>query len=290
MSKNETPSSKEWVTVITAIIGVVGTIAVAYFAYRGIVAPKELEIRATQTAESIRATQTAETKQTSSNSSSAPTVLVNTPDISPTEVLPTSTPTFLPKQDFSINCINATDWMPSPESSLFSNENNCWDLSSSGIAAQDGKLFFAIQNSAEQRAAIYTPVPKEGSISFNVRIDTFISGETNGNLAFGVGTADNWLSKGKFVFFRATDSGYYIVYGGEITKVGENTIDAYEIGTDVVITFEFKNLVFDIFVDNTKVVSDIPISASKPQVFWIGYRLLPNSKLVAYVSDFRLEK
>ncbi len=272
-------TSQNITTIIIAVIGVVGTVAVAYFAFREKTAPIELAIITTQTAEA---------KQTLSSNAFIPTVSISAPDIPPTEIFPTST--FLPEQGFSTNCINSTDWTPSPKSSLFSNENNCWDLTSNGIAVQDGKLFFAIQNSVEQRGAIYTPIPKEGTISFNVRIDTFLSGQTNGNLAFGVGTVDNWLSKGKFVFFRATDSGYYIVYGGEITEVGKNTIDAYEIGSDIVVTYEFKNLVFDIYVDNTKIVSDIPISASRPQVFWIGYRLLPNSKLVAYVSDFRLEK
>jgi len=272
-------TSQNMTTIIIAVIGVVGTVAVAYFAFREKTAPIELAIITTQTAEA---------KQTLLSNAFIPTVSVSTPDIPPTEILPTST--FSPEQGFSTNCINSTDWTPSPKSSLFSNENNCWDLSSNGIAVQDGKLFFAIQNSVEQRGAIYTPIPKEGTISFNVRIDTFLSGQTNGNLAFGVGTVDNWLSKGKFVFFRATDSGYYIVYGGEITEVGKNTIDAYKIGSDIVVTYEFKNLVFDIYVDNIKIVSDIPISASRPQVFWIGYRLFPNSKLVAYVSDFRLEK
>ena len=60
MSKSRSTSSKESVTIITALIGVIGTIAVAYFAFRGTVAPRELEISATQTAESIKVTHTAE--------------------------------------------------------------------------------------------------------------------------------------------------------------------------------------------------------------------------------------
>ncbi len=51
MSNKKLSLSKDLITVITAIIGVVGTITVAYFAFRGVVAPKELEISATQTAE-----------------------------------------------------------------------------------------------------------------------------------------------------------------------------------------------------------------------------------------------
>jgi hypothetical protein len=267
-------------TFYVAILGLIGTVIVAII---GIINTR------TQILLPVSLTQTAEASKALLSNTLVSTVLINTPENTPTEILPTSTSALLPKQDFSTNCISATDWTPSPKSSSFSKGNDCWDLSRIGIVAQNGELFFAVQNSEEQKGAIYTPVPKEGIISFSVKIDTFISGKTNGNLAFGVGTADNWLSKGKFVFFRATDSGYYIVYGGEITEVGKNTIDAYKIGSDVVVTYEFKNLVFDIYVNDTKIVSDIPLSSS-PQVFWIGYRLLPNSKLVAYVSDFRLEK
>jgi hypothetical protein len=80
MSKNKSASSNNLIPVITALIGVVGTIAVAYFAFRGAVAPKELEISATQTAESIKAT------QTSAALSAIPTLIPNG----------TSTESFLP--------------------------------------------------------------------------------------------------------------------------------------------------------------------------------------------------
>jgi hypothetical protein len=59
MSNQQDSSSKGLVTILTALIGVLGTIAVAYFAFRGNTEPKQLEINATQTAETIRATQTA---------------------------------------------------------------------------------------------------------------------------------------------------------------------------------------------------------------------------------------
>jgi|WetSurMetagenome_2_1015567.scaffolds.fasta_scaffold34829_3 hypothetical protein len=57
MSKKKPPSSNNLVPIITTIIGVVGTIVVAYFAS---VVPIEREISATQKAEFFRATQTAE--------------------------------------------------------------------------------------------------------------------------------------------------------------------------------------------------------------------------------------
>ena len=89
MSQNESTSSNNLVPVITAIIGVVGTITVAYFAYRGVVVPEELEISATQTAEIFRATQTAEANRVTS----VPIVSTNTANSVPTILTLIPTPT-----------------------------------------------------------------------------------------------------------------------------------------------------------------------------------------------------
>jgi len=60
MSNQQDSSSKGLVTIITALIGVIGTVAVAFFAFRGSIEPKQLEIHATQTSESLRSTQMVE--------------------------------------------------------------------------------------------------------------------------------------------------------------------------------------------------------------------------------------
>lgn len=202
----------------------------------------------------------------------------------------TATPTASPNIGFEKDCISSLYWTPSPESVSFTKANNCWDLSSDGIAAQNGNLLFAIQNDIPQAGSLYMVIPKQGVVKFKVRIDKFVSGETNGNLVFGVGTVNDWLTEGEFLFFRATDSGYYIVYGNSVIEVGKRTIDSYKIGSDVIVAFQFNNLTFDIYINNTKIVSDIPLSASNSQVFWVGYRLPVKSKLVASVSDFSVEK
>ena len=59
MSNQHDSTSKGWVIIITSIIGVIGTITVAYFAFRGAIFPAQLEIEATQTAQSILSTQMA---------------------------------------------------------------------------------------------------------------------------------------------------------------------------------------------------------------------------------------
>lgn len=85
MSNQQDSSSKNLVTIITTLIGVLGTVAVAYFAFRGNIEPKQLEIRATQTAESIRATQSAAAPiQASSTSSLTDNPVPPTTEPSPT--------------------------------------------------------------------------------------------------------------------------------------------------------------------------------------------------------------
>lgn len=59
MSNQQESASKGWIIIITSIIGVIGTITVAYFAFRGAIFPAQLEIQASQTAQSILSTQIA---------------------------------------------------------------------------------------------------------------------------------------------------------------------------------------------------------------------------------------
>ncbi len=254
--------------IVVAIIGLVGATIAALFASPVLVAIVQ------KTSPAVMAT------ATSTTSAPIPTATF----------IPTSTFTLTPKQDFSSDCINSTDWTPSPESISFTKENNCWDLSSYGIAAQDSNLSFVIKNDIPQAGSLYTPIPEKGIVKFTVKIDKFISGKTNGNLVFGVGTVNDWLTEGEFLFFRATDSGYYLVYGNSVLEVGKRTIDSYKIGSDIVVGFHFNKLAFDIYINNTKIVSDIPLSASSPQVFWVGYRLPEKSNLVASISGFSIEK
>jgi len=269
---NRTKSKKKFdTTIIVAVIGLIGTIFAAIFASPVLLALIQ--------------------KAPFPSPLPSPTATIAATD-SPMSTMSLSTPTFtpIPKQDFSTNCINAADWTPYTKIVSYTQVNNCWDLTKSGIAAQDGKLVFVAQNDIPQSGSLYMPIPKEGRISFVVEIDTFVSGETNGNLAFGVGTINGWLSQGDFLFLRATNSGYYVVYGNSVGEVGKRTIDSYQLGSDVLVTFQFNNLAFDIYVNSSKTVSDIPLSTSSPQVFWIGYRLTAKSKLVASMSDFSIEK
>ncbi len=92
------------------------------------------------------------------------------------------------------------------------------------------------------------------------------------------------------MFFRTTDSGCYIVYGNSVIEVGKETLEKYKFGSEVKILFQFSNLVFDIYVNDSRIAANLPFSPSDKQVFWIGYRVPLKSKLIASMSEFRLEK
>ncbi len=101
MSGQQESSSKGWIIVITSIIGVVGTIMVAYFAFRGAIFPAQLEIEASQTAQSILYTQAAENIWITQTAHSIEVSLSSVPPSrvpSPTEAPLAFSPTTLPTQ------------------------------------------------------------------------------------------------------------------------------------------------------------------------------------------------
>ncbi len=282
MSNNES-SSKGLVTIITAIIGTVGAIAVAYFTYRGIVTPKELEISATQTAESIRATQTAVVL-------SEATKII--PSIAPIQSTLALTNTPLPNfiSGFENNCINSDVWTPYTKVTSFSKNGNCWDMTSREISANNNQLIFTVNNSSEQSGSIYIPLPNAGDVSFSVNIEQFKIGEPYGDLVFGLGNSNSWLQSGKFIFLRMAkpNDPIYVVYGTDVTRSGEKVFDRYETGTSLNLSFQIDGFVMNIYANDGKLVDSILLSNLDNQVFWIGYRLPKNSTLLAYISNFNV--
>jgi len=106
-----------------AAIGVIGSVLVAYFAFRGSVAPVELAISATQTAEGKLLTEA---------QLPAPTVMptqtqapAEMPTLTPTETtVPTITLTFTPTPIVIANTNNRVGWVPNFDSSNGDNSKN----------------------------------------------------------------------------------------------------------------------------------------------------------------------
>ncbi|RMG33550.1 MAG: lamin tail domain-containing protein [Methanobacteriota archaeon] len=120
MSKHKSTSSNAFVPVVTAVVGVVGTIAVAYFTYLGIVVPKELEISATQTAEYTMAKNMTAIPTTASLSPSV------TPSVAPTETILPPTATSLPASS-NLGTIAISEVMANPCGALLDGSDVFWN-------------------------------------------------------------------------------------------------------------------------------------------------------------------
>lgn len=282
MKKKNSLSSKDKSAIIIAIVGVIGTITVAYFGFRGNIAPTQISIYATQTAESHK-------EQAIATSTETPTTvhlesaLLATTESTPTPTTPVSLSS---QQDFSSDCISADIWSLSSSTPPRELENNCLDLSANGFKAFDEKLSLRIDTDRPKASAIYMQPPQTGTIKLNVKIDKFSAGE-NSNLVVGVGTVDNWLYSGDFLFYRITDSKIFMVFGESVIDYGENTVNRYNLGSNDTLEFRFNGLDFDIYVNSIRVADDLELPNSP--VFWIAYRLTENSSLVAEFSNFSSE-
>jgi hypothetical protein len=179
MSKNESTPSKDLAPIITAIIGVVGTIAVAYFAFRSNVAPKELEISATQTAESLKATQTA---------AALSAVSTDSPNSPPAESSLSPSPTASSAYFFQDGCINKDTWALLQGNTAPEN-NNCWNLENKGIFAINGTgLSINVINPPSSRVnGLVTSISSDTDVSFDMEISNLsTTSDRNTNVAVGL--------------------------------------------------------------------------------------------------------
>ncbi len=213
----------------------------------------------------------------------------NTPD---TPVSITETPVPSAINGLENNCISSDFWTPYTVNIQFPRQGNCWDLSSRGITNYKGELLFAVKNASEQSASMYMLLPDSGTISFDIKVDKYVVGGKNGNIAFGLGNNNDWLQAGKFIFLRITEPGLpvYYVYGDSVTRTGETVIESYKLGTSQRITFEVKNLILNIYIGDKQAVPTITLLPNERKVFWIGYRLPQNSEFVATISNLVIEK
>ena len=141
-------SSQSITTIIIAIIGVIGSIAVAYFTFRGNIDPIEL---------SINATQTAEGKLLAEAQLPASTIMPKQTQV-PTEIptlIPTITPTLTPALLIIADTSSLVGWVPNFESSNGANTLNKVDTIENAIeitydVGKDG--FVIITKSINSRA------------------------------------------------------------------------------------------------------------------------------------------
>jgi hypothetical protein len=288
MSKRTKPNKKIDTAIVVAIIGLTGTIITA------ILSSPILLATAQKTPEpSIALTETPNVSNVLDYPTATLLPATQSANLTTPEIL-TPTPSTTTKNYFAADCINTADWTPYLDD--ISETEGCWDFSKRGIVAENGILTIVVQASLGQGQNLYTSIPEKGTINFKLKIDSVVSKKVNEDyLVFGVGTS-NRLANGGFIFFRPRgtpeSTAYFIEYGDTALNSSQRTfIDKnYQLGVDIPVSFQFNKLAFDVYVNNSKVVSDIPLPTSDTPVFWIRYYVPVSSKLVATISDFIVEK
>lgn len=285
MSKNESTSSNNLVPVITAIIGVVGTIAVAYFAFRSNIAPKELEISATQTAESVKATQTAAVL------SAIPTATPSNPSIE--EPLSPPTPTAAAEAYlFQDGCIDKNKWTL-VEGNTAPENNNCWNLESKGIFALQGKgLSISVINPPSSKiGGLVASISSDTDVSFDMEIsDLTTPSNWNTNIAIGLlPNANSTPSQdGTSILFQSGLPNKPIWMMLQIPNVPQKYLPPPRIDLNKIynVKLEIRGTRLITYLDY-EIVDDRNLAKSHP-FLWVGYAVSQGGTLSVTLSNFSL--
>ncbi len=292
--------SPGWIAIIVAIIGLISAVTVAYFQYylplkTSIMTTQTAEVKLTALAPSITPISTPALVVLLTPTPVPPTATTTfTPTYTPTPTeTPFPTPTIIPGQDFEANCIDSGFWTPYKGETHPKDNKGCWELSDWGISAQDGGLLLAKEDFTGYSRSIYTVLPENAEIRFTVRIDkltTIVNSDSN--LVFGIGNADQWLLAGKYLIYRviSPDSLVYALYTSSVLEAGMSYFSNYTLGQEQRVVFSIKGLLLDIYIDDLKVLGSVTLSPSDKKVFWIGFHLPTSGNITAFIKDVRVVK
>lgn len=224
----------------------------------------------------------------------------NTPTLAPT-LVPTSTftPTIEPKvfRGFDKNCIDKKYWYPKPVYSsdkITLDVNNCWNVSSWGIVAENQSLNFSIQDKLFNdriTRSIYTQLSsKVTSIQFKVRVDVLTSAaDMDGVFFFGLGNEGNFTKPGLFVKFvtPAKLNRAYLETGPTYMTYWEPKLD-YSLGDVLPVKIVINGDYVSIRVNGNE-IQGMNLIAANREVLWIGYNSpSENNNLTAVIFDFAI--
>lgn len=232
-------------------------------------------------------------------STASPTdVATSMPNVTPTLILlPTETltpplaPTLTAGQDFEVGCIDSKYWTPYKAETRPRDFKGCWDLSTMGIAAQDGGLVIAADNVEGYTRSIYATLPANAEVQFTIRIDELSTvKEVDSSIVFGIGNPEQWLLRGKYLIYRviSPNSPVYMFFTDSVMNSGETFFPNYTYGQEQKIVFHINGLLLDIDVDGSKVLESIVLTQSDKKVFWIGSWVSNNGSIKVFVKDFRV--
>jgi hypothetical protein len=299
--------------VISAIFGSISLIIVAIIGYLGTQTQVFVPINATQTAEAkLSSVPTLTPIPSSTITPILPTFTPaftstlepsstdfpsDTPSPVPT-IAPTFTPTIEPKvlRGFDKNCISKSYWNPTPVftgEKLTLDKNNCWNLSSWGIVAENQTLKFVITDDIfNQRVtrSIFTTIGNNTIIQFKVRVDTLTSAsDMDGVLFIGLGNRTSYSEPGYYLQYivPAGKTKSYFEFGPTYFSYWEPRIE-YSLGDTQSVKIIINGSDVSIQIDDVE-LAHTTLLTSKREVLWIGYSTPAiNNYVTATISEFKI--
>lgn len=199
-----------------------------------------------------------------------------------------NTPTQPLVSGFENNCINSIFWKSYKGGT---NESGCWQLQKVGISAQDDGLFiFVDKNQNTDWRGIYTEIPQNADINFNIKIDKLLTPNNDAaRIAFGIINPDDPMT-GKFLYYREIASTSYvqIEFGESIDNaiiVGNYT----PYGQKQKVTILIRDIALQVLIDNAPIGEPMNISFPK-HAFGIYYRPVIDSSVSSFITDLVIEK
>ncbi|MCC7118083.1 MAG: hypothetical protein IT310_06115 [Anaerolineales bacterium] len=220
------------------------------------------------------------------------------PDMVPTlqasvEETPLPTPTAdaspnftpAPSSDWFANCIDARIWSPSLAGTVQDQSQPCYQLSVSGISAEDGKLFF-VSNTSQSTAVeygLFTPWENWKQVNFSVQVRELKDSEI-------------WMGVFEQKSLDANGLGFVIQPGDDV-DVRQLPLENYPVDNtylpfasgkyNVTVTLSGGTIKFS--VDGQGIISNWPLKFT-PNYLFIGYRSLPNTVINASVFNLSFTK
>lgn len=290
MTKKEKPASGSWdnnkTQITLAIIGLIGTLTVAYLGYRQIMDPMRLSTIGTQTAEAKLAL------VPPTNTSLPIPTETTTPTLEPTrEAAPTITftPTSVPL--IAANCLSFDIWHYTPPKLIPT--DGCW-IEPNFAPMNNGVQIARVTepNSGEQQRGFYTLLSGNADIQFVVRINNFESQKfsqnktRNSNLAFGIvdGSPFNYFN-GIYVYYYASkpEVGRFDVQIAKEQDVSYNS--ALDVGRDQTIRFRVEGKLLTVYIDG---VAKAQYTLTRQNAFYFGYRLFEQTDLNASLTELAI--
>jgi len=297
------------------ILAFLGVLLAAYIGYLSVISQIKIPIQATQTAEArltevsgiFNMTQYAiapsVTLSSSPTNTETPTptftpTITSSPTLQPSKTptkAPTSTPTTAPIvfRGLDKNCISKTYWNPIPvfpSDNLTLDKNNCWNLTSWGIIAENQMLKFVVTNDViNERVtrSIYTTLGNNVVVEFNINVKSLVSASDMDGIVFiGLGNKTSYAEPGYFLKYivLAKETKPYFVFAPDYFNYYTPKIE-YSFGDIQAIKIVINGS--DVSVQIGNEVKRLTLLPSKREVLWIGYST-PASNVNAVISEFRI--